>query len=198
MSVSCPREIASYWENMEAQSQRSKGGFTGCTLVAGFAQGIGNHFFTPIFTSVLVPNARGRTAPGRVFRLLQLFQRISGPPESRQKSATVCLRNSASKGRKLTALGLSAHPPILGPAETHFSESTSTGLPHVALLGLLLHSPTGLGGRVLRPTTDALARPSAPFYSRFAKRCAQRFQLPRTHAAASSLLLAFPPAFARA
>ena len=104
-----------YWENMEAQSQRSKGGFTGCTLVAGFAQGIGNHFFTPIFTSVLVPNARGRTAPGRVFRMLQLFQRISDPPESRQKSATVCLRNSASKGRKLTALGLSEHPPILGP-----------------------------------------------------------------------------------
>ena len=130
--------------------------------------------------------------------MLQLFQRISDPPELRQKSATVCPRNSESKGRKLTALGPSPHPPILAPAETHFSESTSTGLPHVALLGLLLHSPTGLDGRVLRPTTDALARPSAPSYSRFAKRRAQRFPLPRTHDAAPSLLLASPPAFARA
>ena len=104
-----------YWENMDAQSQRSKGGFRDTPWPPGKTLGIGNHLLSPIFVSVLVPNARGRTAPGRVFRLLQLFQRISDPPESRQKSATVCLRNSASKGRKLTALGLSAHPPYLGP-----------------------------------------------------------------------------------
>ena len=152
----------------------------------------------PLFRRVFPRDEAVATASRVEFlRVLLLFQRISDPPELRQKSATVCPRNSESKGRKLTALGPSPHPPIVAPAETHSSESTSTGLPYVALLGLLLHSPTGLDGRVPRPTTDALARLSAPFYSRFAKRRAQRFQLPRTHDAAPSLLLASPSAFAR-
>ena len=39
-----------YWENMNAQSQRSKGGFAGCTLVAGNDTGYQNTLFIPLFT----------------------------------------------------------------------------------------------------------------------------------------------------